>query len=116
MKMCQTHWDAMRKAVDDRGMSDRIAPNGEEACKRIVEEVEGTAGPVTFDPLSSMNYAIWAEVLRVGGLYLMGAKPDGQEYCPLCEVEEGAGEGSAQNWINGAADEAKAYLDEHSKL
>lgn len=51
----------------------------------------------------SCNNMIFAEGLRGGGLYLMGAKPDGSQYCPICEaITNGAGD--EKYWIDGPAD------------
>lgn len=90
MKICEPHWDLLRKAVDERGMTSLVARDGKAALDNMVAELQGGA-PADFDPLMALNNHFWFEVLRCGGLYLMAQDPSGANdghYCPLCEFEK----------------------------
>lgn len=118
MKFCQSHWDELRGQVHAKGMSHLIAADGKAAAKRMVEEVEGTATPDTYDPLMSCHWMIMTNALKAGGLYLMTDKSDGTEHCPLCEVEknkEAIGEGAA-DWIRLATDSCLEYCRENKLI
>lgn len=107
MKFCQPHWDALRDAIEARGLSDLIAPDGETAAMQMVDALkreETTAA--NFDPLMNAHFAIASNVMGImssagaNPLYLMAddevAPEDpvtgyGKEHeektwprCPLC--------------------------------
>lgn len=108
MKICQQHWDALRKALADRGLERFGAKTGQEAVRALVTELEGRGDENDFDPLMACNNMIFAEGLKRCGLVLMQVKEDGTHYCPICESQRQYGEW----WINGAAD---AMLEEAKK-
>lgn len=109
-KWCQDHWDRLRANIDERGLSELIAPSGEIAAEQTADQLrrgleQGEADPTTpanFDPLMAAFWAIESNVASAIGpaaLYLL-APPDtpedpvegyGPEYdgrtwprCPLC--------------------------------
>lgn len=99
----------LRASVDRHGMSHLVAKSGKEALQNTVLELEGREAEAQFDPLMSANNMIWARGLELGGMYLMGEKSDGSEYCPICEAIEHI-EGHAESmtveqmeeyWIDG---------------
>lgn len=100
MRMCQPHWNALRKAIDDRGLGSFGAKSPEEAKRSIVTELEGRGAENDFDPLLTCNNMIWAEGLKRCGLVLMTPNEDGSERCPICEAQKQYGEW----WIQGPAD------------
>ena len=100
MRICQPHWDRIRKALDDRGIGHLGAKSGAEAVRAIVTELEGRAAENDFDPLMGCNNMIFAEGLKRCGLVLMTPKEDGSERCPICESMEQY----AEWWIQGPAD------------
>ena len=103
MKMCDQHWTELRHAIAVRGLNDFVAAGGGELLERIKGELEDK--PQTkrnFDPLLSANFALMSNAIRGGGLYLLGLKPDGGEYCPVCEAEAHGQTG----WIEKAAEGA----------
>lgn len=112
MKICQAHWDALRAAIDERGLSHLIAADGRKPAEAIVRELEGHPEPRDWDPLMSANWAIHSQALQCGGLYLMGEDENGREYCPLCEAEKRGGEGTANEWVNGCSDAMLAHARE----
>lgn len=122
MKFCRTHWDRLRQLVIDKGMVALISKDGEAAADRMVEELEGTATPLTYDPLLSAYWMLSGKALELGGLYLMGQKPgEGGEYCPMCEVEEQgvkyAGQpGDAEAWMDSCTDSCLVYCREQGLL
>lgn len=104
MKICETHWSALKQAIDDRGLSGLVSKDGHVAVEKAEGQLQGDVSRDTFDPLMNANFAIWSNGLRAGGLYLMGQKDDGTHYCPICESEAHGGQ-PADWWINSAADE-----------
>lgn len=107
MKFCRPHWDALRKAIDERGLSHLVAKSGDVATERMVREVQGGASPADFDPLMSAHWAIAGQYLKDVGLEGMG------NGCPLCSVGKYDSE-RVMNWIDGASDDALAYARHHS--
>lgn len=111
MKLCQSHWDMLRAALKERGIDHLGAKTGHEVIEDMKTELAG--GDTDFDPLMCCNYMIWNRGLELGGLYLMGQKDDGSEYCPICEaldhMEPPPGETREyceRLWIDGPADAA----------
>lgn len=104
--MCQPHWEKIRAAIKERGLDHLGASSGLEAIERLNDELAGRATPDTYDPLMNANNMIWSRALEMGGLYLMGQKEDGSQYCPLCEVDANSparedGRPEAEHWIEG---------------
>lgn len=104
MKFCEKHWTELRQAIDTRGLSHLIHQGGEAAASAIERELKGIATKADYDPLMDAHNMIAAQALRVGGLYLMGADEQGNQYCPLCEVDKNISEGVAGEWITGCTD------------
>jgi hypothetical protein len=99
MKMCQPHWEQLRKAIDERGLSGFINKSGEAATVEITSQIHGTEDKDRpYDPLLAANFAIWSNALKCGGLYLMSGG-----YCPLCELEAHS-PAKAEDWINPCTD------------
>jgi hypothetical protein len=113
MKMCQPHWDQLRAAIDARGMGHLGAKDSTGALERAQAEVEGTATDKTFDPLMAANFGIFNNALRAGGMYLMQQDENGNEYCPLCELEKHNHAVKAADWIREASDEQLRYCKTH---
>lgn len=113
MKMCMPHWERLRTAIQERGIWHLVSRNGEEAKQRLEKSLE--SGKIeSFDPLISAHNMIVSNAVRSGGMYLMGEKPDGSEYCPLCELDlhlTEMGEGS-EEWIEAASDGVLALCRE----
>lgn len=133
MKFCQAHGDALRGAIDDRGLSHLVSQGGAELTKHVENELKG--GPVeqTWDPLWSAFMGITNNALRCAGLWLMQTPPEGlgwtddkgeRFFCPLCELDvyqaerKKAGmeaEGSA-DWIQSASNEALNFAQKMGML
>lgn len=109
MKFCQGHWDKLRAAIDQRGLTPLVAKDGRMAMQNTVLELEGRADEAQFDPLMNAHWMIVGRALDLGGMYLMGSTPEGGEYCPVCEVmkhpescaEPVTAEQIEDYWING---------------
>jgi hypothetical protein len=117
MRFCKPHWEKLRTAIDDRGLSHLVAQGGEQAARNMASELREGPAIQTFDPLMAAHNAIWSNAMRLMGLELMYPAPDGAERCPICFVNEEApkhGESStfADGWIDLAADGAKRQADE----
>jgi hypothetical protein len=107
MKICQTHWDMMRASIEARGMSSLIATSGEAALANEVAALQGEEAP--FDPLMSMHWFFTNEALRNGGLYLLTARDDGTQFCPVCEFEKHARGFVVQEVIDETADRMREH-------
>jgi hypothetical protein len=102
VKFCQPHWDMLRAAIKVRGIDHLGAKTGEAAIADIKAELEQTERD--YDPLMDCHWMITSRAVKAGGLAVMCSKPDGSQYCPVCEaVAHGAPE---ESWINGPADAA----------
>lgn len=129
MRFCTCHWNSLRKAVDDRGMTHLVARSGEDAVENQVAELEGRATPANWDPLMAAHWAIAGKVMDAIGhsqgpeaaLAFFGSA-DG---CPLCEVQRSydwwgrngnppppAEAKDAQAWIDSCMDAMRAHAVE----
>lgn len=105
MKLCLSHWDQLREAIKDRGLDKFVSNSGQQAAEKMQAQLQpGTSELEGWDPLLNANFAIWSNGLERGGLYLMGTDEQGNEYCPLCELEANTST-KAETWIKYAADE-----------
>lgn len=100
MRICQTHWEACRRAVDLRGLSQFVSKDGREAAEREVRSMESAIENAhrdmnDWDPLMSMNWNFVGRVLGdVRRHHVLGHTGDSQDgmppndghYCPLCVV------------------------------
>ncbi len=107
MRFCRDHWDQLRDAIDSRGLSHLIAPDGWTAMEQLGDQLkreqrgEEPDTPVNYDPLMAAHWAITNNVMRTLGpnaLYMMsGGPPDPVEgypgyegrtwpRCPLCHI------------------------------
>ena len=102
MKICQPHWDRLRKALDVRGIGHLGAKSSGEAMRNVVTELEGREAENDFDPMMACNNMIWSAGMRDIGLSIMANNEDGSEKCPICERAKMTEEA----WIAGPADEA----------
>lgn len=103
MKFCQTHWDALKKAISVRGLMDFVADGGEECVRRQADQVH-SGGRITkenYDPLMAAHWAIAGnamELLNRNGmtaLALMVNDPEHPEReCPICYL----------NWLSSEHD------------
>ena len=104
MRWCQKHWDALRQAIDARGLSHLIAKDGKTAMESMRRELEGVADDSDFDPLMGAWNRVNARIIEIRGLmYMMPDAP--HNGCPLCEPDA-TNPNWAENWIEGVADEA----------
>lgn len=100
MKFCQAHWEEAKQAIKSRGLFDLVAADKYEAFQQMVDELKGEEKTVeNFDPLMTLHWMIVGRATEIGGLYLLTQKPDGTDYCPVCEAESHGFHG----WINSAA-------------
>lgn len=84
MKFCQPHWDALRKAIDDRGLSGFVPDGGEEAAKQMVDQIE--SGETTVDNFDPLMGAYWAIVGQITAVFGAGALF--HKGCPLSEANK----------------------------
>lgn len=100
MQMCKEHWKQLREKIEASPYGYMIANSGAEVADRMV-----SGKPVDFEPLMAAHNMILSNALRVGGLGLMGHKPDGSHYCPICELK-------ADAWIDFAVRDALRIAEE----
>lgn len=119
MKICEKHWSELRAAIDERGLSKLVAPNGEVAARRAVAELSECVTKENFDPLLFAHNGIVRGAIAAAGLAVMLNNEDGTERCPICFCIEHClcdlGEGCHfKHWIESAANvtaERAAELD-----
>lgn len=127
MKMCQKHWDRLIELIKERGMWSLVG--GPETARAELQAAIDGDPEREFDPLLRANSMVMSQALSMGGLYLMSAKPDGSEYCPICEavthmsqvpLQPGgppAGEQWVENhWTVGVVDSIQQLLRERGVL
>lgn len=121
MKFCQPHWDKLRAAIDDRGLSGLVAKDGAQAIQQMADQLarvkagDESLSASNFDPLMSAHWAIVNNALRICGLAIMAPNEDGSARCPLCFMIAGCSHQDCPSpdacgwneWINRAADDAK---------
>ncbi len=101
MKMCQSHWDKLRKEIDDKGLSHLVVSRSDMTPESLMASLKEES-----DPLLLAGVMIYSSALEAGGTYLMTA-----DYCPLCELTkhvrppEGKTTEADENWINGCIEE-----------
>jgi hypothetical protein len=109
MKFCDCHWEKLRTAIAQRGLMHLVARNGEEALKRLIKDVEGTAKELDYDPLMSCAWMIYGHALKIAGSFMLTG-----DWCPVClAAERGADE---LWWISWPADAALQYCKENQLL
>jgi hypothetical protein len=113
MKICQTHWDQLKEAINQKGMSHLISKSGEELADRLKKEINKEL--TTYDPLMAANLAIAAASIKDAGIGIMGLDENENPYCPLCEVDKHLEEG-AKDWIEGSTDDCLEYCKNNNLL
>ena len=112
MKFCQPHWDALRRAIDDRGLSHLVARDGAAAAELLRAQAEGEAGPEAYDPLMAAHNMIASWAVENGGLAMLQG-----DLCPVCEgmrrVTGVAPEEVERDLLTGPPDAALDYCREH---
>lgn len=84
MQMCMDHWNALRAAIDARGLSALVSESGEQAAANLASEMQDGPSVDNFDPLLGAHNAIMVHALEHGGFGVMQPNADGSERCPLC--------------------------------
>lgn len=95
MRLCQSHWDALRGAIAARGLERFVSPNGADAQARLRSGA--------YEPLIMSTFALTITALK------SGAVSKAADTCPACfiEVTCDCGEpGCGQRALDGAADGA----------
>lgn len=88
MKICQSHWDAMRTKLKELGIDHLGAKNATEAVYNFEESIARGPGEPTpseeWDPLMVMNLNFWDRAIQIMGLDAL----DPEFGCPLCRMRE----------------------------
>ena len=108
MKMCQSHWDKLKTAIDERGLGHLVAKDGVKAAQQIANQLNGSEAKEDYDPLMSAYWAIMANSIKAFGIGAMQ-----EDFgCSLCALDahaaeckdEGCPKYTGQNWIDLASD------------
>lgn len=112
MKICEKHWAMFRAAIETRGLAKLVAKDGRTAMDQMVADLQYGTLPENYDPLMSCNMMVTSRALEVGGLYMLSG-----DYCPVCEAMKHLdGEATETEWINGPADAALKYCQDHKLI
>lgn len=86
MKFCSTHWDALRTAIDARGLSALIPDSGEQTASNMASSIETGLTIDNFDPLMGAHNAIIGKLMDNG---MSGFMFPGWVQCPICYANQG---------------------------
>lgn len=87
MKFCQQHWDDLRSAIDNVGLTALIAESGAMAVVNVISEIEEGTRIDNFDPLMRAHFAIASNVIemaRANGADDLARMLVLEPICPLC--------------------------------
>lgn len=101
MNMCQVHWNSLRKAIDDRGLSKFVANDGPQLIEHLTRDINGSNTLLDFEPLVGSSMAIANLAMSIGGLALMTPNEDETMPCPVCFLQ-------SFDYVSAAADGALA--------
>jgi hypothetical protein len=90
MKLCSSHYDDVRSAIQHKGMGPLV---GDIATLRERAErwLHGAVIPSDgFDPLMVTTLEIYKKATELIGTHLNMPRADRQHYCPLCEADRDA--------------------------
>lgn len=104
MRICLAHYSAMRKKIDDLGLTKFVAASGAEMMEREARHLENflesgeKLDPTDWDPLASMGWNFAGRVMESLGLAIfedrasIDSMPENKDeigfnhVCPLCVV------------------------------
>ena len=121
MRCCTPHWEALKKAVVERGLWP-LVKTGKALEESIAAEFSESRASEDFDPLLRATLMIYSEAVTLGGMYLMSRDENGKEYCPLCEADENVKPPAelkmkvSQHWIEGCTDAILALCQEQGRV
>jgi hypothetical protein len=95
MRICTLHWEQLKTAIDERGLTPFISKDGEEAIKRIAGSLSNKSAD-TFDPLIQANVAIWNNAIEAFSTDIL------KDDAPCKDV--GCNKETGSDWIRYAAD------------
>ncbi len=86
-----SHWNALRKAIDDRGLASLISERGEEAIRKVSRELSEGPSVDSFDPLMSAHFMIMSNAIETIGrigidpMIFIANNPEHPQWeCPIC--------------------------------
>jgi hypothetical protein len=93
VRFCPEHWEALRAAIDARGLGSLVADSGEQAASNLAAEMEQGSTVDNFDPLMGAHNAIMSRAIdEIAGRYqqnalmLMANEDDPAVTWPTCPV------------------------------
>lgn len=97
--MCRQHWDKLVGLLEVGGYGALIASDDEVAEERLARELDESAGPDDFDPLTTAQNMILGNAIDAAGTLVLGPTADGSDRCPICFL-------AVPEWLEYAAHDA----------
>lgn len=120
MKFCNTHWEKLRAAIEERGLTPLVSDGGASVAEKMADAGGTGLRLDNFDPLMGAHNKIVEHALGAVGLALFQPNDDGSPRCPICYLtalhqaqcrDPKCGQ-DFEAWINFAADGSKRFVDE----
>lgn len=90
MNSCQAHWDRLRAAIAERGLSSLVSGSGEQAAANVVREFNEGRSIDSYDPLMAAHWAIASNgadfISELGGNPLAILTDDPTRPFPACTI------------------------------
>lgn len=113
MRFCMPHWNALREAIEKRGLTSLISESGAQAAAKFAREADtGKSTVDTYDPLMGAHWAIINNLVTsygpgiflIDGCPMCHANEMHEKYCttPNCPIDKVKG---YDKWIDNAADD-----------
>lgn len=83
MQFCDSHWDRLRQAVADAGLSVLISEDREQATLKLMSELQEGTTIDNYDPLMGASLSILLNTVQLLGTAAL-LIPSGYPECPLC--------------------------------
>lgn len=116
MTLCERHWQALREAIEERGMSALITSDADTLGKRVMQGIKsGHESVASFDPLMTGFMLIMGNTIELLGVEALMIDDDTKEgpcaICLLVDLHEKACsdpncEADYETWVDKAAEGA----------
>ena len=102
MKLCNSHWSDLVKAIKHKGLGRLISTHPEQAETRTRKWLAGTARPDDFDPLVVSTLEIYHKAAEMLG-HAVTDRTHGHR-CPLCEINRALQKQADAEWVDNVTD------------
>ena len=104
MQFCRSDWDKLRGYITKYELDHLVAPNGRAAAEMMKRQIDGTNGPLDYDPLMAAHNTLMSIAMDYIGLGVMVG-----DKCPVCELRQ-------FDWLDGAAQQSRLYAEKKGLL